>query len=189
MSDAAIPLPPDQRLSREAYRQWALTQSRGRFERIDGVVVAMAPERRSHAKRKARAWQALDRAIEAAGLPCQAYPDGMTIEVEDSDYEPDAVLRCGEPLPDDGIDIPDPVIVVEVLSPSTRDNDLTRKLADYFKLPTLHHYLIIFPDQQQVIHHRRAEGANAIATRLVTSGEIKLDPPGLTITVEELYKS
>ena len=30
-----------------------------------------------------------------AGLPCHVYPDGMTVEVGDSDFESDAVLHCG----------------------------------------------------------------------------------------------
>ena len=41
---------------------------------------------------------------------------GMTVEV-DTDYEPDAVVNCGPPIPDDAIAAPNPVIVVEVLSP------------------------------------------------------------------------
>jgi Uma2 family endonuclease len=186
MSNVALS-PPDLRLSRQAYRQWVLTQPNGRFERIDGLVVAMAPERRSHADRKALAWLALRRAIAAAGLPCHVYPDGMTVEVGDSDYEPDAVLRCGEPLDGDGIDVPDPLVVVEVLSPSTRGGDLTRRLVDYFRHKTIQHYLIIFADRAQVIHHRRGEDQNRIDTRVVTQGEIRLDPPGITITIEELY--
>ncbi len=40
----------------------------------------------------------------------------MTIEVGDSDYEPDAVMRCGGPrLPGDAITVPDPLVIVEVL--------------------------------------------------------------------------
>jgi Uma2 family endonuclease len=183
----AAALPPDLRLSREAYRQWVASQSAGRFERIDGLVVAMAPERRSHADRKAMVWLALRRAIAGAGLPCHVYPDGVTVEVDESDYEPDAVLRCGEPLPGDGIDVPDPLVLVEVLSPSTREGKLTRKLVDYFKLPTVHHYLILFTDWPQVIHHRRSNTGDGIETRILTEGDIKLDPPGLTITVKELY--
>jgi Uma2 family endonuclease len=174
-------------MSREAYREWVQTQPRCRFERIDGVVVAMAPERRIHADRKALAWLALRRAIAAAGVSCHVYPDGITVSVGESDYEPDAVLRCGPPLPGDGVDVPDPLVVVEVLSPSTRGGDLVHKLVDYFKIPTMRHYLIIFADRPQLIHHRRADETNGIDTQIVTRGDITLDPPGITITLDELY--
>jgi Uma2 family endonuclease len=181
------PVGADAIMSREAFRRWARAQPAGRFERIEGAVVAMAPERASHADRKALAWLALRRAIAAAGLACHVYPDGMTIEIGDSDYEPDAVLRCGEPLSGDAVTVPDPLVLVEVLSPGTRGGDLTPKLADYFRLPSVQHYLIFWADRPQVIYHRRADAGDRIETRVMTAGELRLDPPGLVITVEEVY--
>ena len=38
-----------------------------------------------------------------------------------------------------------------------------------------------------VIHHRRREDGQGIDTRVLTAGDIRLDPPGITITVEEVY--
>jgi Uma2 family endonuclease len=82
--------------------------------------------------------------------------------------------------------VPDPVIIVEVLSPGTSAIDRAWKLQEYFRLPSLCHYLIIWADRQQVAHHRRtADGA--IETRTVMVGELRLDPPGVTITVEDIY--
>lgn len=146
MADRALDAESDLRMPREEYRRWAEAQPSGRFERIDGVVVAMAPERLSHADRKALAWLALRRAV--AGLPCHVYPDGVTVEVDDSDFEPDVVLRCGEALSGDEVAVPDPVVLVEVLSPSTRDDDLTRKLVAYFRLASVRHYLIFWADRK-----------------------------------------
>ena len=51
----------------------------------------------------------------------------MTVEV-DTDYEPDAVVNCGPPIPDDAVAATNPVIVVEVLSPGTRGIDTGAKL-------------------------------------------------------------
>jgi Uma2 family endonuclease len=187
MSNTAITFGPDLPMSREEYRRWAEAQPNGRFERIDGLVVAMAPERLNHATRKARVWRALTRAVEAAGLACEVYPDGVTVEVDDNDFEPDAILRCGDALSGDRVDVPDPLAVVEVLSPGTRNDDLTRKLVAYFRVPSVRHYLIFWADRPQVIHHRRRDDGDGIETRMLTTGEIRLDPPGLAITVEEIY--
>ena len=44
-------------------------------------------------------------------------------------YEPDAVVHCGAKLPDDTIAVPDPIIVVEVLSPSTSASEKPTMLA------------------------------------------------------------
>ena len=47
MANVATDPGPNLRMSRDEFRRWAEQQSAARFERIDGVVVAMAPERAS----------------------------------------------------------------------------------------------------------------------------------------------
>lgn len=178
---------PGVRMSRDEYHRWAEQQANGRFERVDGVVVAMAPERAGHADRKALVWLALHQAIAAANLPCHAWPDGMTVEVDDSDFEPDAMVHCGARLPADAIAVPEPIIVVEVLSPSTRGVDLSHKLVAYFRLPSVRHYLVFWADRPQVLHHRRQNDGQQIETLVLTSGEIALDPPGITISIADVY--
>ena len=168
MANPALNPEPDLLMSRQDYRRWADEQPSGRFERIEGVVVTIAPERASHADRKALIWLALRQAIAAAELPCHVYPDGMTVEVDESDFEPDAVLHCGERLSGDAVAVPNPMVVVEVLSPSTRGDDLTRKLVAYFELPSVQHYLVFWADRPQAIHHRRVK--EGIETRMMTKG-------------------
>ena len=190
MGNTAADFPQDLQMTREEFLRWAETQPRGRFERIDGKVVAMAPERGAHLRIKRDVLLALLRGIAAAGLPCEALPDGATVEVEaGNDYEPDAVVTCGERMAAEATVAPNPIIVVEVLSPSTQGGDLTRKLIGYFKVPSVRHYLILFAERPQVIHHRRRDVGDEIETRMLVTGEIKLDPPGITITVEEIYQS
>ena len=173
--------------SREDYRRWAEDQPRGRYERVAGTVVAMAPERIEHVRVKARVWQALDRAVRAAGLPCEALADGVTVEVgDDTDYEPDAVVNCGERVSGNVVAAPNPVVIVEVLSPSTRAVDTGAKLTDYLSLASVQHYLVVRADRRAVVHHQRT-GDGAIETRLVTDGHITLDPPGIRVEVEEFY--
>lgn len=178
---------PAQRMSRAEYRNWAAQQSTGRFERIDGVVVAMAPERVEHNDRKMLAWLALRQAVQAAGLPCHVNGDGMTVEVDDSDYEPDAVLYCGEKLPLGTTTVPQPLLVVEVLSTATSATDRALKLREYFRLASLRHCLIVWADRQQIVHHRRDEQGE-IATAVVTAGALRLEPPGISVAVEDIYR-
>ena len=174
-----------QHLSREEFRRWAEGQH-GRYERIAGEPVAMSPERIDHARIKGRVWAALDRAIRAANLPCEALPDGITIEVdEDTDYEPDAVVNCGPLAPGDAVAVTNPVIVVEVLSPTTQSIDFADKLADYFRVPSIQHYLIVRARRREVIHHRR-EGAEIVG-RVINLGSILLDPPGIAIDLADIY--
>jgi Uma2 family endonuclease len=178
---------PEARVTREEFRAWAERQPLGRFERIEGVVVAMAPERAAHNRRKRSAWDALRTGVQKAGLACEVFVDGMTIEIGDSDYEPDAVVRCGGPrLPDDAMAVPDPLIIVDVLSPTTSGVDRGLKLGDYFRLPSVQHYLLVWPETPRIVHHARAPDGD-VATAVFTSGQIVLDPPGLMLAFGDFY--
>ncbi|MEA2772467.1 MAG: hypothetical protein QOD93_5429, partial [Acetobacteraceae bacterium] len=53
----------DRRHSREEFRRWYEAQPRGRYERVDGRIVAMAPERGAHLRVKGAIYKALDRAV------------------------------------------------------------------------------------------------------------------------------
>jgi hypothetical protein len=64
----------DRYYSREEFRRWCETQTKGRYERVDGRIVAMAPERGAHLRVKGAIYRALDRAVTVAGVPCQALP-------------------------------------------------------------------------------------------------------------------
>jgi Uma2 family endonuclease len=171
--------------SREEYRQWCDNQPRGRFERVDGMIVAMAAEPGAPIRIKSAAWLALRRALREAGVACQALPDGASVEIGDSDYAPDALASRGTPMADDAVAAPNPVIIVEVLSPGIASVDTGGKLIDYFRVPSVAHYLVVHPTKRVVTHHRRT--ADGIDTRIVFTGSIAMDPPGITITVEEIY--
>ncbi len=120
-------------------------------------------------------------AVKAAKLPCTVYPDGMAVQIDANTVcEPDAMLRCGTPLPGNAVSVTDPLIVVEVLSPSTRARDAGAKLEDYFRLPTVRHYLILKTENRSVTHHRR-DDAGAITARIIDDGSIALDPPGIEL--------
>ena len=170
---------------------WALEQPTGRFELDNGIVVAMAPERASHNQAKLNAAIALRGAIGTRGLPCRVMTDGMAVRIDDRTvYEPDALVRCGPPLPGDAIEVVDPIIVVEVVSPSSRGLDRGVKLASYFSLPSVRHYLIIDTDKRVVIHHRRGDEGRIearILRDILRDGPVTLDPPGLAIDPRDIF--
>jgi Uma2 family endonuclease len=170
----------------DEFLTWA-EGKKGRWELHDGVPVMISPERSLHAETKAETYVALREAIRRNGLPCRAYPDGMAIRVgARATYEPDASVTCGPRAPPDAIEIDNPVIVVEVLSPSTAAVDHGRKLSDYFSLASVEHYLILDPDRRVAIHHKRG-ASDAIETRVLSEGAVKLDPPGFEVAVEALF--
>ena len=178
---------PETPMTREEFLAWMEQQPCGRFERIDGIVIAMAPERAAHNRCKGMARDALRRAVREAGLTShEVFSNGMSVQVENSDFEPDALLHCGPRLPGDSTRVPDPLVLVEVLSPDSGTRDRATKLRAYFKVPSVQHYLIVSPEEQRIVRHSRVPN-DQVATQVFASGEISLDPPGIMVTVEEFY--
>ena len=167
----------------DEYLAWSDHQSeRRRTELINGQIVTMPAERLIHTRIKTSAFLALRRAVETAGLPCEVLPDGPTVRIDEhTAYEPDALVHCGESPAPNSLLITNPIIVVEVLSPTTAHSDTSAKLIGYFKLPSVAHYLVIDPDARTVTHYAR-NGAPA----LLAGGPLRLDPPGLDLKVEDL---
>jgi Uma2 family endonuclease len=174
-------------LTADAFIEWVLGQPGGRYELADGEVVAMAPERLGHTRVKRAVWAALASAIAARGLGCEAIGDGASLRIDDRTVcGPDGIVRCGPRAPSDAVELDDPVVVIEVVSPSSGGVDTGVKLADYFRLPTVRHYLVLQPDAHVAINHRRDE-AGDIVTRIVRDGSLVLDPPGLELRVADLF--
>jgi Uma2 family endonuclease len=185
----ALARPKLPRMTADEFIAWAMEQPKGeRYELVAGEVVSMAPERAGHWRVKARVVRALTDAIERAGLECEVFSDRMAVEVSaDTVYEPDAMVRCGAPMPDDAVWVVDPIAVVEVLSPSTGAHDSGAKLEGYFEIPSVRHYLLVNIKTRTVVHHARAEGGE-ITTRIARGGDLRLDPPGIALDVAGLFQ-
>jgi Uma2 family endonuclease len=172
------------------YLSWAQQQECGKFQLIDGKVMSMAPERADHARAKRRVADVLDAAFKAKGLSCETFVDGLSVAVDEKTvYEPDVLVTCGYPVPDDSLIAANPVIVVEIVSPYSERRDLKLKLIDYFSHPSIRHYLIVSLDRKTVLHHAKSNG-DTVLTRIVKAcGILELDPPGITISTRNLLHS
>jgi Uma2 family endonuclease len=145
----------------------------------------MSPERAAHGRVKFSAAKPLDGAVTTAGLPCEVFADGMAIRIDArTAYEPDASVVCGPQAPLDAIRDRQSR---HRSAPSTAGIDHGRKLSGYFSLANMQHYLIIDPDRRVAIHHKRGSG-DAIETRVLTEGAVRLDPPGFEVAVEALFR-
>ncbi len=173
------------RMTVEDFLAWA-DQQPGRWELVDGEPVRMAPERARHNRVKFLVCRALDDAVARTALACEVFTDGMTIVVDGvGAYEPDAVVQCGADQDPESTVVAAPMIVVEVASPTNSKADLARKLIDYFKVPSIQHYLVIPADRQVVIHHMR--DGSSIRTTIVESGMLRLEPPGIELAISAFW--
>jgi Uma2 family endonuclease len=171
------------------YLDWASAQGEAsRTELINGQIVAMSPEQATHNRIKYKIARAFDRALEAAALEAEMFTDGMTVPIDaHTAYEPDALVRCGEPIPGKIMTVADPVIIAEVISPTSAHTDTSAKLIGYFKLASVRHYLVIDPDTRIVTHHARDE-AGAVTARSLSDGTLRLDPPGIQVEIADFFE-
>ncbi len=169
------------------FLDWAAREDVGRVELIDGEVVAMAGETRGHAQVKGDLSRSMARALDESGSGCEGFVSGPAVITDDrTAYIPDFVIDCGDDGDWDRMDAVEPVVVVEVLSPSTRRKDLVEKLERYFSVASVMHYLIVDWKARRVVHHaRRADG---ILATIYGQGTLRLDPPGIALDIADFWR-
>ena len=128
------------------------------FELVDGVIVMMSNPTETHEQITGNIGAPLKLAMDVRG--CRTYQGGMRVQRADRNdgtdkTKPDVVVRCGPRSA--RTFITDPLVIVEVLSPSTIDIDRGRKLEFYKSLPTVRHIALVYQDQMRVEHYRRGE--------------------------------
>ena len=92
---------------------------------------------------------------------CEVYANEMRVRASPtvSYFYPDVVVVCGEPrFEDDAFDtLLNPILVVEVLSPSTAAYDRGEKFEYYKQLASLQEYILISQNSVRVEHYCRQE--------------------------------
>ena len=176
---------PDWPRTLDEFRAWHERQPEV-WEFIDGVPKLMAPGSKAHTLIKSNVHAAL--ALALRGTTCRALVDGAIVEVEGSSLIPDVVVTCS-PLDFATPRVEDPIIIVEVLSPSNEKDDTGRKLALYLRIPSLRHYLVIEQDRRQIVRYQRRDDlGGAFLTDIAPPDPLRLDPPGIAISLAALYE-
>jgi Uma2 family endonuclease len=180
MSEAAAKV-----MTVDEFLAWAVGRE-GKWELHDGLAVAMAPEQAYHCRVKTFVGSALLTALRRRRADCGVYTDGLAVRIaERRAFVPDVLVTCPPTLPKQ-LETTNPLVVVEILSPSTAALDHGAKLEGYFSLPGLAYYLLIDPDRRVLIQHSRGR-EGVIETRILHEGEVRLDPPGIAFDVSELF--
>jgi len=129
-----------------------------RHEYVAGRVFAMVGGTLAHNRVALNIAAFLHRHLQ--GTPCSAYMSDVKVRIEAADafYYPDVVVSC-EPADLKDSFLKAPVLVVEVLSPSTENVDRREKLLNYQKLAGLREYVLVSPDEVRVEVFRRVGAA------------------------------
>jgi len=112
-----------------------------RFELVDGQIFAFAGAMPVHNALMFQMAALLDGAISE---PCRVYTSQQAIRIEERQLQviPDIVVSC-EQTEKQQRDLLAPLVIVEILSPATRDYDLVRKGRLYATIPSLANYVFV----------------------------------------------
>jgi Uma2 family endonuclease len=125
--------------------------------------------------------------------PCRANSSDLAVRVEESDMisYPDVVVFCEEARFEKvkGFHaLLDPRIIVEVLSPSTAQFDLSAKFSHYQLIPSLQDYIVIFPGQVLVEHYHREDDGNWIKrTYRTLTDNLSLPEVNCSLAIADIY--
>jgi len=122
---------------------------------------------------------------------CQVYTADLRIqaEVDSAYFYPDVVVVCGRPEYRDSRrdTVTNPVVIVEVLSPSTRNYDRGDKFAHYRRLDSLREYILIDQENCHVEHFVRKEGLWEFSESDDIQGSLVIPTLDITIELREIY--
>lgn len=157
-----------------------------RSEYINGQVYAMAGTSETHNTICAELFVSLYGHLPA---DCRAWQSDMKLQSENKGkqfvYYPDIMVACGENDADPYVRT-NPLLLVEVLSPSTQRTDLIEKLENYSAIPSLMEYLVVAQDVPLVRLYRRRTAWQMETYYAEDSVEIESLP--MTLPVEAIYQ-
>ncbi len=166
----------------DAFVRWHEQQPET-FEFVGGAPVMMAPASRAHTMLKGNVFAALRQKL--AGSRCTAYGDGIEIRAHGISAIPDVVVSCEPPDLSTPVEAA-PVLIVQIVSPTTALRDRVEKWEAYRRIPSLRHYLMVEQDRRFVELHTR-KGDIVFEERFIETSEVALEALGITLDVATIY--
>ena len=183
MRGMAVPL--QQPLSAEEFLEME-RKSPTKHQFIDGRVFAMAGASRAHTLITTRLASELDRALR--GKDCNTASNDLRVGIPGSQsyVYPDILIYCGEGewLDDQFDTLLNPLVVIEVLSPSTEAFDRGKKFQQYKLIPSIRHFIFVSQDTMSIDAFERLEDGNwRIETLAAPAEELKLLDASIPLSI------
>lgn len=171
-----------QKITVEAFLRWD-DGTDTRYELVNGEIVAMAPPSAVHGRIVAN--------LAALVRPLLQPPCGVQVEAgiridETSYYQADAAVTCTKLDPAVHW-VENPVVLFEVLSPSTEDRDSHVKTPFYRGLASVKEIVVLHSDQLRAEIQRRGGGSWTIEDVTGPGGFVRLDSIGGELSLRDLY--
>lgn len=166
-------------------------QSSIRHEYVDGVIYAMSGASKNHARLSSNIAFRFHAFLE--GMPCESYQTEVKVKASDSRYYyPDVIVTCEAAAedPEDPYLIVQPILLVEVLSPTTKRTDKVEKFNAYQQIPGLLEYVIVAQDQMRVEIYRHRKAGDVWQGEVFTepNEQVLFESVGLRLSLADIYR-
>jgi Uma2 family endonuclease len=157
-----------------------------RYELWRGEVVAMAPPANVHGRLAGNLIRLIGRHVSS---PCGVFAEGgLFIEGrDDTYYQADIVVSC-EPVRPGEHGIRLPILIVELLSPSTKTKDPMTKVPDYRSLPSVLEIVLVHTTELRVETQRRTEQGWLVQDLIGKDASASLRSVGAELRLFEIYE-
>lgn len=158
-----------------------------RHEFVRGEAFAMAGAEERHVMVAGNVYVALRAHLR--GTPCRTFITDMKLRVEAADcfFYPDVMVTCSSVDAADPLIKREPLLVVEVLSPSTAAYDRGDKFAAYRLLPSLSELLLVDPDSRRCDLYRKGADGLWVLHPFEPGQAVRLQSVTLDLGVEALW--
>ena len=159
-----------------------------RSEYVDGQIRAMSGGSEPHASIPVNIGAELRAALRGRG--CRVLSSDMKVWAAGALYYPDLSVVCGPSVYRNGNNhvITNPIVIVEVLSPSTEPKDRGEKFIRYQQIDTLRSYLLVSQIEARVELFERGENGHWDYTTVVgLENAIEILSLGVTLALSEAY--
>ena len=167
--------------------------SEERYEYFDGEVFAIAGGSLEHLRISKNVARHLENKLE--GRPCEAFPFEMRVKVPTAPpYRyPDVTVVCGEPITEEFQGLPllvNPLLLVEVLSPTTKDYDKDGKFLAYQSIESFQEYLLVAQDRPHITRYvRQADNQWLRSDFIGLESNVEVKSLGVTLPLSEIYQA
>lgn len=156
-----------------------------RHELIDGQAYAMTGASDYHNKLSGNFFAELRNALKRGNSPCSIYINDMKVKVKHDFYYPDVMVACNREDNISNYYKTQPVLIVEVLSPSTRRFDKTHKRQMYQTLESLQEFVLIDQERAEIEVFTRQSGWQA--EYFYPGDSIYFQSIDVVVAVEDIY--
>ncbi|MGB0929625.1 MAG: Uma2 family endonuclease [Chitinophagales bacterium] len=172
---------------------WALEEkAEGKSEFYNGIIWAMSGGSLNHSAISSNTITALHNAVRAKGKKCRVMNSDLKVKIDKYNcvYFPDVMVICGDASYEENRTdtIKNPILIIEVLSPSTADFDRGTKFNRYRSLAYLQEYVLISQDKPKVeIWYREEKNLWRISNAIGLEAKFFLHSIDCEISLADIY--